>query len=260
MRKFTLALLLLASALPTFAAAPPAPSRRESIDKLLTLSHAEDVEKTALVVAIDVLAASATTAEQKEALQQLRTQAMAHSTHELWASAYDRALDDKALAETIAIYENPAASRATTVLVAMLPEAMHERVKPPATDAERNLNAARRTMADMRTLAVALEARATDTNDYPESCDLETLRRLVEPTYIRHMPKRDAWGHELLYIGSPGREGYRIVSAGADGVFESSSRTLVDTPLKPTERFEDDLIYQNGEFIQAPRVLVDKNE
>jgi len=256
MRKFALALLLLA--LPALAAEP---SRREKIDKLVTLSHAEDVEKTALIVAIDVLVASATTAEQKDALQQLRTQAMAHSTRELWASAYDHALDDKALAETIAIYENPAAARATTVMVAMLPEAMHERLKPPATDADRNLNAARRTMADMRALAVALEARATDTNDYPESCDLETLRKLVEPTYIRRMPKRDAWGHEFLYIGSPGREGYRIVSAGADGTFESSSRTLVDTPLKPTDRFEDDLIYQNGEFIQAPRVLVDnKNE
>ncbi|HKS23605.1 MAG TPA: type II secretion system protein GspG [Thermoanaerobaculia bacterium] len=257
MRKFAFALLALATALPAFAAGPPAPSRRETLDKLVTLSHAEDLEKTALAAALITLENLATTPEQKEALQQLRERAAARSTHDLWVTAFERNLDDKTLAGMLAMYESAAAEQASQVVRITLPSAMQERLKPVETD--KTLLAARRTMADIRMLATALEARATDTNEYPESCDMETLRKLVEPTYIRHMPSRDAWGHAYLYIGSPSRTEYRIVSAGSDGIFEANSRILSDTSRGPTERYEDDLIYQNGEFIQAPRVLVEKN-
>jgi Type II secretion system (T2SS), protein G len=259
MRKFAAALVALATALSAFAAEPPARSRRENVDKLVTASHAEDLEKAALLAAFSALESAATTPEQKEALQQLRLRAASRSTRDLWASAFERNLDDKALAEMLAMYQTAAADRVSSVVRATLLYAMQERLRP-GEQTDNNLSAARRTMVDMRTLATALEARATDTNEYPESCGLETLRRLVEPTYVRRMPARDAWGHELLYIGSPSRQEYRIVSAGADGIFETSSRMLLDTPLRQTERFEDDLIFQNGEFIQAPRVILSKNE
>src|ERR1051326_4297325 len=183
MRKFA-ALAALATALSPFAAAPPASARRAKINKLVTLSHAEDLEKAALVAALNALETFATTPEQKEALQQLRLRAATRSTRDLWVSAFERNLDDKALAETLAMYESAAAERASHVVKTTLLDAMQERLRPGETDA--NQRAARRTMADMRTLATALEARATDTNGYPESCDLETLRRLVEPIYIRH--------------------------------------------------------------------------
>lgn len=253
MRKLAAALLLLL-ALPAFTAEP---SRREKIDKLVTLSHAEDLEKTALAAALITLENLATTPEQKEALQQLRERAASRSTRDLWITAFERNVDDQALAGMLAMYDSAAAKRASHVVQDTMLYAMQERMKPAVTD--NALLAARRTIADMRSLAVALEARATDTNEYPESCDMETLRKLVEPTYIRRMPERDAWGHNFVYIGSPSRQEYRIVSAGADGTFEANSRLLLDTPPKQTERFEDDIIYQNGEFIQAPRVLFEKN-
>jgi hypothetical protein len=240
MRKLAAALAVLVIAASTFAAEP---SRREKIDKLVTLSHAEDLEKAALVAALNALDAAATTPEQKEAVRQLSLRAATRSTRDVWVSSFERNLDDKTLAAMLAMYESEAAERASAVMRTALVDAMHERLR--AGESDKNTRAARSTMADMRTLATALEARATDTNGYPESCDLETLRRLVEPMYIRHMPTRDGWGHELLYIGSPSHVEYRIVSAGSDGIFQADSRILKDTSM---------------EFIQAPRVLLDKNQ
>lgn len=261
MRKFTLALLLLATTLSAFAVEPPpARSRREMIDKLVTLSHAEALEKTALLAVFFALEDSAPTPEQKDALKQIHARALSRNTRALWVSAYERNLDDKALAEALAMYESSAAERTSEVVRDTLFDVLQERLKNTRPAAERDLLAARQTMADMQSLAVALDARATDTHDYPESCDLQTLAKLLVPTYLSRMLTRDGWGHEFVYIGSPNREGFRIVSAGSDGVFEAGSRTLTDTPQRPTDRFEDDLILQNEAFIQAPRVLLDKNQ
>ncbi|HKS23606.1 MAG TPA: type II secretion system protein GspG [Thermoanaerobaculia bacterium] len=256
MRKLAAALLLLA--IPLFAAEP---SRRQKIERLLSLSHALELEQAALDAAILALESSATTPEQKEELQQLRWRAKTRNTREVWIAALQRELDDKALAEVLAMYESPAREHAARAVQAGLLDAMHERLENrPLTASERDLQATRRTVADMRMLATALEARATDTNAYPESCDLETLRRLLESTYIQHMPMRDGWGHAYLYVGSPHRSEYRIVSAGADGIFEANSRILADTPLKETAGYAGDLIYQNGAFIQVPRAILGKKQ
>jgi len=122
--------------------------------------------------------------------------------------------------------------------------------------AERNIAAAKRTIADLRTLATVIEAYATDSNEYPAAADMEALRKLVEPTYVRHMPSRDAWGHEFIYIGSPDKQQYRLVSAGSDGVFEAESRRLTKVQPRESDRFEDDIIYQDGEFVQVPRGII----
>ncbi len=110
----------------------------------------------------------------------------------------------------------------------------------------------KRTMADMRTLATAVEARATDTEDYPK-VDFEELETLIAPTYIRHVPKTDGWGTPFLFV-SDGTH-YRFVSAGADKRFEWSARQLARTSPDPiaSESFDADLIFQDGEFIQFPK-------
>jgi hypothetical protein len=108
-----------------------------------------------------------------------------------------------------------------------------------------------KTMADMRSIATALEARATDENAYP-NVGFEQLEALVVPVYIREMPKADAWGTPYLYVAS--ETNYRIVSAGADKRFDWSSRRLDLTPVETrlSDNLDDDIIFQNGTFIQYP--------
>jgi hypothetical protein len=109
----------------------------------------------------------------------------------------------------------------------------------------------RATMADMRTIATALEARATDTNNYPDA-SFEDLPGLLSPTYIKEVPKVDGWGSSFAYVGNG--EHYRIISAGADRRFEWSSRQIATTGIEPrqTDNPDADIVYQDGNFIQFP--------
>lgn len=107
-------------------------------------------------------------------------------------------------------------------------------------------------MNDLRTIATCLEARATDTNEYPV-VTFEELPPLLEPTYVRKLPRVDPWGTPYAYV-SDGRS-YLVVSAGADGRFEWDSRTI--RPMPPEVVFVDgldaDIIFQDGNFRQAPK-------
>jgi hypothetical protein len=111
----------------------------------------------------------------------------------------------------------------------------------------------RRAMADMRTIATALEARATDVNSYPD-VDFDGLPALISPTYIRTVPETDPWGTKFLYVGTA--EHYRLVSAGADRRFEWNARQFdtIDESNQPrmTDDPDADIIFQDGMFVQAP--------
>jgi len=95
------------------------------------------------------------------------------------------------------------------------------------TDAER----ARWTMSDMRSIAIACEAYRIDNFSFPAAAWLEELERLVAPTYIRSLPRHDAWGTPLRYERMEDGKAMRIISAGSDGRFEpdtwSSPEALV---------------------------------
>jgi hypothetical protein len=108
------------------------------------------------------------------------------------------------------------------------------------------------TMADMRSIAVAAEARATDENNYPVT-DIYGLELAVEPTYIRTLPVVDAWGTPFVWISDGSH--YRVVSAGADKRFEMHSRDLSPGEIapRPTEDEDADIIFQDGSFVQFPK-------
>jgi hypothetical protein len=251
MRKTAAALLFLA-AVPLFAADPP--PRKAAIQAIVSITRVEQIEQAAISAAIDVLMAQASTKEQKVQLEELRQRALSQSTRNTWIAAFDHAFDDKALAGLVDCYKTEPVQRVLELTAFTLRDTIQERVKPvELTAAERDLLAVKKTMADLRTIATALEARATDTNDYPESCDMETLRKLLEPTYVRRMPSRDAWGHDFVYVGTPNHQFYRFVSAGADGVIEARSRQIDDVTPHETDRYGEDIIFQNGEFLQYPR-------
>src|SRR2546430_2975901 len=60
----------------------------------------------------------------------------------------------------------------------------------------------KRTMADMRTIATAWEARATDVNRYNAagttlptgSVTISNLVSFLSPTYVKTFPQKDGWG------------------------------------------------------------------
>jgi type II secretory pathway pseudopilin PulG len=119
----------------------------------------------------------------------------------------------------------------------------------------------KRTLLDMKTIAVAWEARATDSNRYNAAGGVDgvsvplaisSLAAALEPTYSKSIPKRDGWGKAFTCFidadwgGTSPASRYVIVSGGSDGVISA-------TPSSgPFSSFDCDIIYSNGQFISYP--------
>ena len=124
----------------------------------------------------------------------------------------------------------------------------------------------KRTMADIRAIATAWEARATDMNTYgaagqstftfpTSNITFNALLGLVTPTYIKSLPQKDGWGRDYQF-GMDKAAGvtnaaqvYGIMSLGKDGKKEGSGTYTVGTA---TTNFDCDIVYSNGSFIQWP--------
>lgn len=117
----------------------------------------------------------------------------------------------------------------------------------------------KRTMADMRSLATAWEARATDINEYTVSGAAVTwpatsagyvsskVAAALEPTYIKQAPRKDGWGTEFAAGISADGQAYSIESYGKDKVNDSGA-----DPGGPTTKFDRDIVFSNGSFCQYP--------
>ena len=120
----------------------------------------------------------------------------------------------------------------------------------------------KRTMADMRTISTAWEARATDLNKYNAAAalptgfpstavDPNTLAMYLSPTYIRTFPQRDGWGNDFKYYadqawGGAAAQQYGVESYGKDGAEQSTAAT------GPTSNFDCDILFTNGTFLEYP--------
>jgi general secretion pathway protein G len=111
----------------------------------------------------------------------------------------------------------------------------------------------KRTMADMRTIATASEAYATDKNVYPPAASVAELPSTLVPTYAKGIATVDGWGTPLRYECWPAGEctSYAIGSAGADKVFEHESLQEYASGTKTTH-FNNDIVFVNGVFVQYP--------
>ncbi len=111
-----------------------------------------------------------------------------------------------------------------------------------------------RSMADLRTIATAVEAYATDHNAYPSVRTIDELAPLLEPTYTKSLPRVDGWEKAFFYEPiqcAPACAGYRLASAGKNGTLE---RPLADYEegFVATADDDADIVFGNGEFIRAP--------
>ncbi len=121
----------------------------------------------------------------------------------------------------------------------------------------------KRTMADMRTIAVAWEARAVDQKQYNAAgfsmptnlVSHAELVALVAPNYIRIVPQLDGFAHPYQFaldqtVGATvAASEYSIRSAGKDGQFDPS------IIIGPTTDPDNDIIYSGGAFISYPSGL-----
>jgi type II secretion system protein G len=116
----------------------------------------------------------------------------------------------------------------------------------------------KRTMADMRDLAIAIESYNTDNNFYPTAICVTPSEgspvalgtasfALLKPTYIAVPPVKDGWQKFLLYANGAGAlgQGYTIQSNGRNG---SPGTAICGT----TTDFNDDIVYTDGTFVEWP--------
>lgn len=103
----------------------------------------------------------------------------------------------------------------------------------------------KRTMADLRTLGVALETYQLDNRQYPHANNIGQLIDELVPIYLETPLTEDGWERPLLVASRPG--GYTICSGGKDG----GACTVVG-PGGATGSFNDAIIFVDGEFRQWP--------
>jgi type II secretion system protein G len=119
----------------------------------------------------------------------------------------------------------------------------------------------KRTMADMRTIASAWEARATDVNSYAAAGaviswpttgqSVTVLESTLAPTYLKKVPIYDAWS-ALFKVGwTTEGDSYAIKSLGANKNEESASTTSAAAPIV-TNNFDCDIIFSEGNFVCYP--------
>jgi general secretion pathway protein G len=116
----------------------------------------------------------------------------------------------------------------------------------------------KRSMATMRQIAVAFEARAIDTGNFTAAgagglsicCTLpistELAQSSLSPTYIKLFPTIDGWGRPFEYATNANGSGYLIACLGRDGRRENSPEG------GGMHNLDCDILYSSGVFIQYP--------
>lgn len=119
-------------------------------------------------------------------------------------------------------------------------------ISGPANLGAINRGRQKRTMADMRQCAVALEMYGQAYGIYPETDDPAELRSLL--LEFTQMPENDGWGQPWrVQVTS---FSYTIVSYGKCGEPDDPSLTSYETGT--TTGFQSDIVYANGEFVRWP--------
>jgi type II secretion system protein G len=118
----------------------------------------------------------------------------------------------------------------------------------------------KKSMADIREIAIAIESYAIDFKDYPPAAaatipvifggisyptlTLGITKGYLAPTYLKIIPIVDGWNSWYLYNAS--EPDYALISTGRDGI--STPRSAGG----PTTNFNDDIVYSDGQFTVYP--------
>jgi type II secretion system protein G len=122
----------------------------------------------------------------------------------------------------------------------------------------------KRSMADMRSIATAWEARATDVNKYNAAglsiptnvASAAQMSAVLSPTYIKNVPSKDGWGtgyrfrlDQVMGSATVNAQEYYVWSGGKP----SGADPFESAPAGgATTKFDCDIIFSNGSFVQYP--------
>jgi general secretion pathway protein G len=122
----------------------------------------------------------------------------------------------------------------------------------------------KRSMADMRSIATAWEARATDVNKYNAAglsiptnvASAAQMSAVLSPTYIKNVPSKDGWGtgyrfrlDQAMGSATVNAQEYYVWSGGKP----AGSDPFEAAPAGgATTKFDCDIIFSNGSFVQYP--------
>ena len=122
----------------------------------------------------------------------------------------------------------------------------------------------KRSMADMRSLATAIESYNVDNSAYPtamvcpgpqvlpDAADTDNVTldsnswTLLKPTYIANPPFMDGWRNPLHYTVDNVLNAYAVISYGRDGNADGAVN------CGTTMDFNSDIVYTNGTFVEYP--------
>ncbi len=207
--------------------------------------------------------------QQKEFMEKLMVRFDKHElVTEVIRPLFDEHFSTAQLQELVTFFKSPAGAELAQITpslpITLMTRSM-EKIQPigeelmqeAREEERRKMPKSRLTMADMRSLATATETYGVDNNAYPDTRSLDDLAGMLAPIYIRELPREDAWGKEYTYVVSPDLQHYRFVSAGEDGRFEWDSDYALDESQlarqpRETANPDDDIIYQDGVFLQFP--------
>jgi general secretion pathway protein G len=110
----------------------------------------------------------------------------------------------------------------------------------------------KRTMADIRSVGTACEEYAIDNQFYPNTNNTraamtQAVIDVLQPNYIKIVPKTDGWNWGLEYGSPTGGTGYTIVSPGKDGPPSAALAIL------QTTNFNCEIAFMQGQFIEYPQ-------
>ena len=101
----------------------------------------------------------------------------------------------------------------------------------------------KRTMADLRSIATAMESYSIDETIYPVVTNITQLKNTLEPVYIQTAAPIDGWG--IPFIIDSVQTDYTLGSGGKDG-------GVLNYIGGATSNFNDAIIFSNGQFRQWP--------
>ena len=109
----------------------------------------------------------------------------------------------------------------------------------------------KRSLADLRTIGLAIETYAVDNSFYPTYSEAPVggvLVESLEPYAVKSVPREDGWRN--LFVARSQSLHYTVVSYGADKIPEGSMDSYSSGTV--TTDYECDIVYSNGSFVQYP--------
>ena len=116
-----------------------------------------------------------------------------------------------------------------------------------------------KTVDAMRDLGTAVEAYKLANNHYPvvSSGNVEELRDIFVPKYLKELRYHDGWGNKLEYYCLKQEGPYFIISLGSDKERDvdlyKTDRSPSGLGFKEIANLNEDIIFSNGVFVRYPK-------